>query len=130
MGGVGTFSRDNRTLYIGGVRRVKGVDLQELVVRNFIEVSFVLVPVPASLLCALWGGGWQVLLAVATHSLTVCAWCLPQFGELESVRVIWDKSIAFVRYKLRAASEFAKEAMADQVCSPQEAPFSRSNNRG
>jgi hypothetical protein len=38
MGGVGTFSRDNRTLYIGGVRRVKGVDLQELVVRNFIEV--------------------------------------------------------------------------------------------
>lgn len=73
MGGVGTFSRDNRTLYIGGVRRVKGVDLQELIVRNFIE-----------------------------------------FGELESVRVIWDKSIAFVRYKLRAASEFAKEAMADQ----------------
>jgi hypothetical protein len=34
------------------------------------------------------------------------------------VRVIWDKSIAFVRYKLRAASEFAKEAMADQVCGP------------
>lgn len=39
MGGVGTFSRDNRTLYIGGLRRIKGVDLQELVVRNFIEVS-------------------------------------------------------------------------------------------
>jgi len=73
MGGVGTFSRDNRTLYIGGIRRVKGVDLQELVARNFIE-----------------------------------------WGELESVRVIWDKSIAFVRYKLRAAAEFAKEAMADQ----------------
>ncbi len=72
---------------------------------------------PSSARC--WGeGGWQVLLAVATHSLAVCAWCLPQFGELESVRVIWDKSIAFVRYKLRAASEFAKEAMADQVCSP------------
>ncbi len=31
-----------------------------------------------------------------------------------TVRVIWDKSIAFVRYKLRAAAEFAKEAMADQ----------------
>lgn len=73
MGGVGTFSRDNRTLYIGGVRRVKGADLQDLVVRNFVE-----------------------------------------WGELESVRVIWDKSIAFVRYKLRAAAEFAKEAMADQ----------------
>lgn len=37
-----------------------------------------------------------------------------EWGELESVRVIWDKSIAFVRYKLRAAAEFAKEAMADQ----------------
>jgi hypothetical protein len=30
------------------------------------------------------------------------------------VRVIHDKSIAFVRYKLRAAAEFAKEAMTDQ----------------
>ncbi len=37
MGGVGTFSRENRTLYVGGVRRVKGVDLHELVVRNFVE---------------------------------------------------------------------------------------------
>jgi len=29
-------------------------------------------------------------------------------------RVIYDKSIGFVRYKLRAAAEFAKEAMSDQ----------------
>lgn len=104
MGGVGTFSRDNRTLYLGGIRRVKGVDVQELIVRNFIEVA--LPPPP---------------IQVAHGSLThVLVWVggaggAQQWGELESVRVIWDKSIAFVRYKLRAAAEFAKEAMADQV---------------
>lgn len=73
MGGVGSFSRENRTLYVGGLRRVRGVDLEDLVRRNFVE-----------------------------------------WGKLESVRVIHDKSIAFVRYTLRAAAEFAKEAMTDQ----------------
>ncbi|KAL6068475.1 Pre-mRNA-splicing factor CWC2 [Balamuthia mandrillaris] len=74
MGGRGSFSRDNRTLYVGGLRRVKGADLEELIRKNFIE-----------------------------------------WGHIESLRVIYDKSIAFVRYKLRAAAEFAKEAMADQT---------------
>lgn len=37
-----------------------------------------------------------------------------EFGELEYVRVIPSKCIAFVRYKLRAAAEFAHIAMSDQ----------------
>eukprot|EP01090_Pellita_catalonica_P000564 TRINITY_DN10385_c0_g1_i2.p1 TRINITY_DN10385_c0_g1~~TRINITY_DN10385_c0_g1_i2.p1 ORF type:complete len:256 (+),score=63.44 TRINITY_DN10385_c0_g1_i2:78-770(+) len=37
-----------------------------------------------------------------------------EWGDVEYVRIIWEKSIAFVKYKLRAAAEFAKEAMADQ----------------
>lgn len=37
-----------------------------------------------------------------------------EWGQLEYVRVIRDKSIAFVRYHLRSCAEFAKEAMIDQ----------------
>lgn len=36
-----------------------------------------------------------------------------EWGDLENVRVIHSKNIGFVRYRLRAAAEFAKEAMAD-----------------
>jgi len=71
MGGVGSFSRDNRTLYLVGFKR-QNIS-EEILTRHFIE-----------------------------------------WGELEYVRVIWDKSIAFVRYKLRGSAEFAKEAMQAQ----------------
>jgi len=71
MGGVGSFSRDNKTLYISGLRRVPNLEDQ-----------------------------------ITTH---FCEW-----GELSYVKVIYDKAIAFVRYKLRCSAEFAKEAMQDQ----------------
>ena len=38
------------------------------------------------------------------------------WGPIESVRVIPNKSIAFVKYDYRAAAEFAKVACADQPC--------------
>jgi hypothetical protein len=38
-----------------------------------------------------------------------------QFGELEYVRVIPSKAIGFVRFKLRVAAEFAREAMNGQT---------------
>jgi hypothetical protein len=72
MGGVGSFSRENRTLYIGGLRNARGGNIEEDVIKAFAE-----------------------------------------WGDLEHVRVIGSKSIAFVRYRLRAGAEFAKEAMAD-----------------
>jgi len=71
MGGVGSFTRDNRTLYVSNIKR--GGNMDEIVKRHFAE-----------------------------------------WGEMEYVRVIWDKSIAFVKYALRSSAEFAKEAMTDQ----------------
>ena len=38
------------------------------------------------------------------------------WGPIESVRVIPNKAIAFVKYDYRAAAEFAKVACADQPC--------------
>jgi hypothetical protein len=72
MGGVGSFNRDNRTLYVGGLKTNAGVNLEEQIIKHFAE-----------------------------------------WGDLEYVRVIHAKGIAFVRYRLRAAAEFAKEAMGD-----------------
>lgn len=71
MGGVGSFSRENRTLYISGIKR--GSTNEDVLIRHFIE-----------------------------------------WGELEYVRVVWEKSIAFVKYRLRVSAEFAKEAMQNQ----------------
>eukprot|EP01114_Cavostelium_apophysatum_P018771 TRINITY_DN5884_c0_g1_i1.p1 TRINITY_DN5884_c0_g1~~TRINITY_DN5884_c0_g1_i1.p1 ORF type:complete len:505 (+),score=121.02 TRINITY_DN5884_c0_g1_i1:91-1515(+) len=71
MSGVGSFERENRTLYVQGIKR--GSTTEETLMKHFIE-----------------------------------------WGELEYVRILWDKAIGFVKYKLRAAAEFAKEAMTDQ----------------
>lgn len=38
-----------------------------------------------------------------------------QFGELESVRVLTGKAVAFIRYKSRLNAEFAREAMVGQT---------------
>ena len=74
MGGIGSFSRNNRTLYIGGLSIKERTQNQlEGVLRRYFS----------------------------------------PFGEIEYIRVIMSKSIGFVRYKLRAAAEFAKEAMHD-----------------
>ncbi|KAJ3397839.1 Pre-mRNA-splicing factor [Lobulomyces angularis] len=37
-----------------------------------------------------------------------------EWGEIDSVRFLASKGVAFVRYKLRASAEFAKEAMLGQ----------------
>jgi len=37
-----------------------------------------------------------------------------EWGELEAIKVVYDKAVAFVKFKLRASAEFAKEAMQDQ----------------
>ncbi|EGC37980.1 hypothetical protein DICPUDRAFT_53563 [Dictyostelium purpureum] len=74
MGGVGSFSRDNRTLYIGGIKSNLGGSMEDVVRKHFEE-----------------------------------------WGKIEYVRVILNRSIAFVRYFYRSNAEFAKEAMADQT---------------
>lgn len=71
MGGVGSFLRQNHTLYIGRITTTE--DIEE---------------------------------AVAT------AFC--QWGEVERIRVLNSRGVAFVTYVHQNSAEFAKEAMAHQ----------------
>lgn len=72
MGGVGSFMRQNRTLYVGRIHVTD--DIEEIVARHFQE-----------------------------------------WGEIERVRVLTARGVAFVTYVNEANSQFAKEAMAHQA---------------
>ena len=71
MGGVGSFMRQNRTLYIGRIHVTD--DIEEVVARHFQE-----------------------------------------WGEIDRIRVLTARGVAFVTYVNEANSQFAKEAMAHQ----------------
>ncbi|KAG9289191.1 hypothetical protein G9A89_022500 [Geosiphon pyriformis] len=71
MGGVGSFNRENRTLYVGHVSI--GPDMEETVRKHFSD-----------------------------------------WGEIEKVKILKDKGVAFVTYKSSLNAEFAKEAMSNQ----------------
>jgi Torus domain/RNA recognition motif. (a.k.a. RRM, RBD, or RNP domain) len=71
MGGVGSFMRQNRTLYVGRIHVTD--DIEEIVARHFAE-----------------------------------------WGQVERIRVLNMRGVAFVTYTNLANSEFAKEAMAHQ----------------
>jgi hypothetical protein len=71
MGGVGSFMRVNRTLYVGRIH--VSDDIEEVVARHFQE-----------------------------------------WGQVERIRVLPSRGVAFVTYEHLANSEFAKEAMAHQ----------------
>lgn len=72
MGGVGSFSRQNRTLYIGRLREISK-NTEELVESNFQE-----------------------------------------WGEIERIRVLHGRGVAFVTYVSELSAQFAKEAMMCQ----------------
>jgi len=77
MGGVGSFNREGKTIYIGGLKiekENKGQNLEEILIKQFSE-----------------------------------------WGDIENVRVVHSKGLAFIKYRLRASAEFAKEAMSDQT---------------
>jgi RNA recognition motif-containing protein len=71
MGGVGSFMRQNRTLYVGRIHVTD--DIEEIVSRHFAE-----------------------------------------WGQVERIRVLNSRGVAFVTYTNEANSQFAKEAMAHQ----------------
>ncbi|KAL2010404.1 hypothetical protein VTN00DRAFT_6211 [Thermoascus crustaceus] len=71
MGGVGSFMRQNRTLYVGRIHVTD--DIEEVVSRHFAE-----------------------------------------WGQIERIRVLTNRGVAFVTYTNEANSQFAKEAMAHQ----------------
>ncbi|KAL9100171.1 MAG: hypothetical protein Q9163_004421 [Psora crenata] len=71
MGGVGSFMRQNRTLYIGRIHVTD--DIEEVVARHFAE-----------------------------------------WGQIDRIRCLTARGVAFVTYTNEANSQFAKEAMAHQ----------------
>lgn len=71
MGGVGSFARQNRTLYVGRIHVTD--DIEEIVARHFQE-----------------------------------------WGNVERIRVLTARGVAFVTYLNEANSQFAKEAMDHQ----------------
>ncbi|KAM5444675.1 Pre-mRNA-splicing factor [Microsporum ferrugineum] len=71
MGGVGTFMRQNRTLYVGRIHVTD--DIEEVVARHFAE-----------------------------------------WGQIDRIRVLNQRGVAFVTYTNEANSQFAKEAMSHQ----------------
>lgn len=74
MGGVGSFQRQNRTLYVGRIKETgTGVETEEVVRRHFKE-----------------------------------------WGEVEKIRVLQYRSVAFVTYVSEMNAQFAKESMACQ----------------
>jgi len=74
MGGVGSFQRENRTLYIGRIKETgPGPETEEIVRRHFAE-----------------------------------------WGEIDRMRVLQYRSVAFVTYVHEANGQFAREAMSCQ----------------
>ncbi|KAH7930206.1 hypothetical protein BV22DRAFT_1028725 [Leucogyrophana mollusca] len=74
MGGVGSFNRQNRTLYVGRIKETgPGPETEEVVMRHFKE-----------------------------------------WGDVERIRVLQYRSVAFVTYVSELHAQFAKEAMACQ----------------
>ncbi|SPN97640.1 related to CWC2 - involved in mRNA splicing [Cephalotrichum gorgonifer] len=71
MGGVGSFTRQNRTIYVG--RITVSDDIEEIVARHFAE-----------------------------------------WGQVERVRVLNTRGVAFITYSNESNAQFAKEAMAHQ----------------
>ncbi|KAL5342917.1 hypothetical protein BJX70DRAFT_394356 [Aspergillus crustosus] len=72
MGGVGSFMRQNRTLYVGRIHVTD--DIEEVVSRHFAE-----------------------------------------WGQVDRIRVLTSRGVAFVTYTNEANAQFAKEAMAHQA---------------
>jgi hypothetical protein len=72
MGGVGSFMRQNRTIYVGKIH--VSDDIEEIVARHFAE-----------------------------------------WGQVERIRVLNTRGVAFITYTNEANAQFAKEAMAHQA---------------
>ncbi len=72
MGGVGSFMRQNRTLYCGRIHVTD--DIEEIVARHFAE-----------------------------------------WGQIDRIRVLTSRGVAFITYTNEANAQFAKEAMANQA---------------
>jgi RNA recognition motif-containing protein len=89
MGGVGSFMRQNRTIYVGRIH--VSDDIEEVVARHFAE----------------WG---QV-----ERSKSIPYAILISRAKCGAVRVLNTRGVAFITYSNEANAQFAKEAMAHQA---------------
>jgi len=97
MGGVGTFTRQNRTLYVGRIKETgAGPETEEVVRRHFKE----------------WGE-IEHSTSPSTSSFFMILTLRASFS-LSAVRVLQYRSVAFVTYVSEHHAQFAKEAMACQ----------------
>jgi len=97
MGGVGTFTRQNRTLYVGRIKETGvGPETEEVVRRHFKE--------------------WGDIEHSASSSTYNCgsSSSLNFLFFLFAVRILQYRSVAFVTYVSEHHAQFAKEAMACQ----------------
>ena len=94
MGGVGTFTRQNRTLYVGRIKETGvGAETEEVVRRHFKE--------------------WGDIEHSASHpSLSANYHLIDPTRSV--VRILQYRSVAFVTYVSEHHAQFAKEAMACQ----------------
>ena len=98
MGGVGTFTRQNRTLYVGRIKEVgTGEETEETVRRHFKE----------------WG---EIEKSASSIYFLLCTLHFVNRAliRLYTVRVLQYRSVAFVTYANEYNAQFAKEAMACQ----------------
>jgi len=91
MGGVGSFMRQNHTLYVGRIH--VSDDIEEIVARHFAE----------------WGQVERSKLSFLTTRSTTFQMLIQNL-----VRVLNSRGVGFVTYSNEANAQFAKEAMAHQ----------------
>jgi hypothetical protein len=89
MGGVGSFMRQNRTIYVGRIHVSE--DIEEIVARHFAE----------------WGQIERSESFPNTVAESIANGC--------AVRVLNTRGVAFITYSNEANAQFAKEAMAHQA---------------
>ena len=89
MGGVGSFMRQNRTIYVGRIHVSE--DIEEVVARHFAE--------------------WGQIERSESSSTQLCK----SMANVGAVRVLNTRGVAFVTYSNEANAQFAKEAMAHQA---------------
>ncbi|KAI9837551.1 MAG: Pre-mRNA-splicing factor [Sarea resinae] len=121
MGGVGSFMRQNRTLYVGRIHVTD--DIEEVVARHFQEwgqierstsVASLIHSPPFPAFPTFGGGGsssYNNDLSRRANPIRSRLWLTYAF----TVRVLTSRGVAFITYLNEANSQFAKEAMAHQA---------------
>lgn len=138
MGGVGSFNRQNRTLYVGRIKETR--DTAEVVEEHFSEFGEIersaspssfpsILPSPCPLLLLL-----TFLSSIFSPSHPPCSLATPLHLNGKTVKILTARGVAFVTYSSELNAQFAKEAMMHQSLENDEVlnvryvvPFSRSS---